>query len=359
MVNNSISLTLNGMHYECVELVGFCMSQIKREDIPAWEEQFYRFILEWLSDDEFVVVQTSGSTGIPKLINQLKKQMINSARMTASYFGLDTQTNALLCLPVSYIAGKMMVVRAFVTGMNLITVEPSSNPFSKVSEKINFVAITPFQLVHSLGTLDEMKIDSVIVGGGEIPYDLELKCQTLSSNIFATYGMTETSSHIAIRAVNGVRRSTYYELLHGVTVSVDSRSCLVINAPEIIQDLLITNDVVAISDSSHFEWIGRFDSVINSGGVKIFPEQVEKKIFSLISERFFIAGLPDPLLGEKVTLFLETGQQDPEQFKDLESILKNVLTKFEMPRQIVLIPVFNLSDAGKILKKLIVSNYLK
>ena len=359
MVNKSSSLTLNSIHYQRDELVGLCMAQVVRGDIPEWDESIYRFILEWLSADDFVVVQTSGSTGIPKIIYQPKVQMIHSARMTADYFGLDTQTNALLCLPVSYIAGKMMVVRAFVTGMNLITVEPSSNPFGELTEKIHFAAITPFQLVHSLSPLDEMKIDSVIVGGGVIPYDLEMNCQRLSSNIFSTYGMTETSSHVAIRSVNGAQRSPFYEVLKGVSISVDERNCLVINAPGLTPEPLITNDVVLIIDSSHFEWIGRFDNVINTGGVKVFPEQVENKIFPLIPGRFFIAGLTDPVLGEKVTLFLEIGNKDPEQFKDLESILKNVLTKFEMPRQIIFIPVFALSDAGKILKKLIVSTFLK
>ena len=357
MVNNSSSLTLDGIHYERDELIAFCKSQVMRVGLPEWANSLYRFILEWLSEAEFVVVQTSGSTGIPKVIHQPRERMINSAMMTADYFGLDRGTNALLCLPVSYIAGKMMIVRAFVTGMNLITVEPSSNPLKEVRDKIHFVAITPYQLAHSIDWLGEKQINSVIVGGGEISYSLEMDCQKLSSNIFATYGMTETSSHIAIRAVNGEHRSAFYEVLQGVTVSVDERSCLVIKAPKLSSDLLITNDVVAISDSSHFEWIGRLDSVINSGGVKIFPEQVEKKIFPLISGRFFIAGLPDKLLGEKVALFVEGDPLSQIQLDNLEVAMATLLTKFEYPRKVVSVFAFDLSQTGKIQKNKIIARF--
>ena len=358
MVKIPTSITLNGHHFGAEELIGFSQAQLLRPDIPCWEGEIFRFILEWVSEDSFVVVHTSGSTGIPKIIEQPKERMINSALMTADYFGLDGHTVALLCLPVSYIAGKMMIVRAFVTGMNLIAVEPSSNPFSVLPGKIHFAAITPFQLAHSLTALKDVPVDIVIVGGGEIPHDLEMQCQQVPSNLYATYAMTETSSHIAIRAVNGAQKSSYYEVLKNVRVSVDERSCLVINAPYLNPELLVTNDIVIIKDDTHFEWIGRSDSIINSGGLKIFPEQVEKKLFSLIPRRFFIAGLPNAQLGEKVALFIESQPYSTQQLQELKKSMASTLTRFELPRQIVFIPVFDLSSAGKILKKLIVSGYL-
>ena len=355
MVNELSSLTLNGEHYNRIELYEFCLNQLSKHDLAHWEREIYRFILEWLSDTSYVVVMTSGSTGNPKVIHQPKENMINSARMTADYFGLDDRTNALLCLPVSYIAGKMMIVRSFVTGMNLITAEPSSNPILQVKEKIDFVAITPFQLAFSIATLKGKPIGTVIVGGGEISHDLEKECQEVDSNIFATFGMTETSSHVAVRAVNGSRKSSYFETLENIEISVDQRSCLVIKAPELTPDLLITNDVVEIKDPEHFEWIGRFDSVINTGGVKIYPEQVEKKIFPLIAGRFFIAGLPDKLLGEMVVLFVEGEPLSEIQLVNLESSMTPLLSKFEHPRKVVSVSAFDLSEAGKILKKKIIS----
>ena len=357
MVMPYTTLTINGRSYAGDALFALCYAMQSNENVAEWERELYRFILEWLSNSDYVLVHTSGSTGIPKTIQQPKERMVSSALMTQQYFGLGKHTNGLLCLPVSYIAGKMMVVRAFVTGMNLIAVEPSSNPFLHVDDTIHFAAITPFQLAHSLDTLGERHIDAVIVGGGEIPTELELRCQPLTSSIYATYGMTETSSHVAVRAVNGPRKSLAYEVLSGVTVEVDDRQCLVINAPHLTPYTLVTNDIVTITDASHFEWVGRFDNVINSGGVKIFPEQVEKKLFPLISRRFFIAAIPDSVLGEQVSLFIEGEPFTAEQQRQLKESMATVLTRFETPRAIIFVPGFKLSSAGKILKKAIVEEY--
>ena len=358
MLKYPSSLTLNGIRYSPVELNEFCQAQLLNPDIHTWEKENYLFIQDWLSDEDFVLVHTSGSTGIPKVMRQPKERMVNSALMTQSYFGLNEATNALLCLPVSYIAGKMMIVRSFVAGMNLIAVEPSANPFLKVTDKINFTAITPFQLACSMDFLKVMRMETVIVGGGEIPFDLEIQCQGISSGIYATYAMTETSSHIALRAVNGADKSPYYKVLDRVEITADERNCLVIKAPDLTSDLLTTNDVVEIIDPSHFEWIGRFDSVINSGGLKIFPEQVEKKLFPLIPRRYFVAGIHDLLLGEKVSLFIEGEAFNKDQLLNLHTAMISLLSRFERPREIIFISSFDLSSAGKILKKSILSKYL-
>jgi len=357
MTTSLFALTINGHRYGYRELISLCNAMVAMEGIAQWERELYLFILEWLNDSDYVMVNTSGSTGTPKSYQQPKESMKNSALMTQRYFGLGPNTNGLFCLPVSYIAGKMMVVRAFVTGMNLVVVEPSSNPFVKVTEKIHFAAITPFQLAFSLDALKARRIDAIIVGGGEIPTDLELKCQDLPSDIYATYGMTETSSHVALRAVNGSGKSVCYEVLSGVEIDVDDRQCLMITAPHLTPYTLVTNDIVTIIDATHFEWLGRFDSVINSGGVKIFPEQVEKKLFTVIDRRYFIAALPDSVLGEKVTLFIEGDPLAASAMEILNENIEVLLTKFETPKEIVFIKTFALSDAGKILKKAIVADY--
>lgn len=350
------ALTLDGHHYKAEELTVFCQLQLAIPDLPAWRKELYLFILDWLSETDYVIMHTSGSTGSPKEINHLKSQMIHSALMTQAYFKFDPSTNALLALPASYIAGKMMVVRAFVSGMNLIVVEPSANPFLTVDDRIDFVAITPYQLGHSLNELKTWTHGSILVGGVEIPLALEKDCQSLSATVYASYGMTETSSHIALRAVNGLAKSAYYTVLNGVEVSLDRRGCLVIQAPGLITEPLVTNDLVVLVDPSHFEWIGRFDQVINSGGVKIFPEVVERKLAPFISDRFFITALPDPLLGEKVTLFVESKIIDAQLF---DSIFQTSLSKYEVPREIIPLPHFELSSTGKILKNQIVINYLQ
>ena len=349
------SLTLDGHPYKSDELTAFCQLQLAIPDLAEWRKELYLFILDWLSDSDYVIMHTSGSTGTPKQINHLKSQMIHSALMTQAYFKFGPSTNALLALPASYIAGKMMVVRAFVSGMNLIVVEPSANPFLTVYDRIDFVAITPYQLGHSMNELKTWTQGSILVGGGEISLALEKDCQQLSATVYASYGMTETSSHIAMRVVNSSARSQYYSVLDGVEVSLDSRGCLVIQAPGLIAEPLVTNDLVVFVDPSHFEWLGRFDQVINSGGVKIFPEVIERKLAPFISDRFFISALPDPFLGEKVVLFLEANSFDNQKF---ESVFQTSLSKFEVPREIIAIPHFELSSTGKILKNQLVVNYL-
>ena len=350
------SLTLDGHHYKADELTAFCQLQLAIPDLTEWRKKLYLFILDWLSDTDYVIMHTSGSTGPPKQINHLKSQMIHSALMTQSYFKFGPATNALLALPASYIAGKMMVVRAFVSGMNLIVAEPSANPFLSVNDRIDFVAITPYQLGHSLNELNTWTQGSILVGGGEISLALENDCQQLSATVYASYGMTETSSHIAMRVVNSSARSQYYSVLDGVEVSLDSRGCLVIKAPGLIAEPLVTNDLVVFVDPSHFEWLGRFDQVINSGGVKIFPEVVERKLAPFISDRFFISALPDPFLGEKVALFIERKSIENQYFEDL---FQANLAKFEIPREIIALPHFELSSTGKILKNQMVLNYLQ
>lgn len=359
MMPRSNSLILNGHKFSPTKLWALCQEKLNTTASPRWEKELYSFILDWISGSDEVFVHTSGSTGTPKSILQPKERMINSALMTQHYFGLNKGMNALMCLPASYIAGKMMVVRSFVTGMNLIAVEPAADPFQSVEEMINFAAVTPYQLMNSLETLKGIHIDSLIVGGGEIPAEVEQQCQGISSGIFATYGMTETSSHIALRRVNGKDRSPWYEVLSGVGIETNEQNCLIIKAPALHPRPLITNDVVILKDSTHFEWIGRLDHVINSGGVKIQSEQVEKKLVHLFTRRFFIAGLPDRLLGERVTLFIEGDVFDPIEYQSFKAGMSALLARFERPREIVYIPSFDLSGTGKILKKIIVSKYLK
>lgn len=353
------SLTLNGVTRTGNELLHLCTEEAQNSSLPDWERSLHRFILEWLNGNDYVTLFTSGSTGAPKEIHQLKRHMVASAGLTRDYFGLNANTQALLCLPISYIAGKMMVVRAFLTGMNLITTEPSANPFEYIHTPITFAAITPYQLAHSMETLRRGGVVTIIVGGGEIPAELDEQCSTLPTSVYATYGMTETSSHVALRAVNGPRQSPLYEVLTGVEVSTDSRGCLTITAPALTNQTLVTNDVVRIADSRHFEWIGRADNVINSGGVKIFPEQVEKKLFPHIHRRYFVAGQPDDALGERVVLFIEGEPLQAEEQQQLKHLFPTILQRYETPRQLVAIPHFLLSDAGKVQKRATLEQYHK
>lgn len=352
------NITLNGQYYDEISLLTLCKSNKNNISLSNWEQKLYTFIHEWISDKETITVHTSGSTGKPKIIEQTKKHMVNSALMTQEYFSLSNKTNALLCLPVSYIAGKMMVVRAFVTGMNLITVEPTSTPFETIAIPIHFAAITPFQLARSISIISDKQINTILIGGGSISTSLEIQCQSLQTKLFASYGMTETCSHIAIRAINGINQSAYFESLKGIEINIDDRKCLVIHAPMVSSEIIITNDIVELIDNTHFEWIGRYDNVINTGGIKIFPEQVEKKLSAYISHRFFIAALPDNELEQIVSLFIEIDSFTNEEEKHLKQLLHSKLKKYEIPRRIILLKQFALSDSGKILKKKTIDDFL-
>ena len=270
--------------------------------------------------------------------------------MTNEYFALDKNKTALLCLPASYIAGKMMLVRAMVGGFNLICIEPASNPFSNVFVDIDFAAITPHQLQYSLDSLKNKKVKNIIVGGGQVNSSLETLLAAVTVNFYETYGMTETASHIALRSLNGSGKSDYFTVLQGVSVQQDERGCLVIDAPHLHENKIITNDIVELQTEKSFRWLGRYDSVINSGAVKIHPEQVEKKLEGILSNYYFISSQPDKVLGNKVVLVIESKVFTMRQIEELKITLQSVLNKYEMPKLILFIPAFVYSESAKLLR---------
>ncbi len=310
------------------------------------------FLTDWFSDNDFIIVHTSGSTGKPKPIKIKKEFMINSAKATGSYFSLQENTTALLCLSTDFIAGKMMLVRALVLGWKLDIVTPISNPLSFTRKTYNFSAMVPLQLEKSIDKIHQ--IQKLIVGGGVVSKSLQLKLQKTQTHIWATYGMTETVTHIAVRKLNhfnltGNKEKNIYKLLPNITIYIDERNCLVIDAPNVSEDLVFTNDSVQLISETEFEWLGRFDSIINSGGIKLHPEAIEKKISEQIKERFFIAGIPDALLGEKLILIIEKEIVSDSQDKLLNNL--KGLSKFEMPKKLYYLNKFVETKTKKVNRK--------
>ncbi len=316
-----------------------------------WQREIVQFLQLWYDSPEYIEQKTSGSTGTPKRIKLLKKTMLHSAGMTNAFLGLNEQSVSLLCLPASYIAGKMMLVRAIAGNYNIIAVEPSANPFEdKKYPPLDFTAITPYQLVHSAKAISQTKINNIIVGGSQVTTEMEKLVSTWPMRIFETFGMTETASHIALRRLNGVERSNYFHTLEGVELSLDKRGCLVVDAPHLTGEQLVTNDLVELKDASTFRWLGRIDKVINTGGVKIFAEQVERKLQPLIKKPFFIAGLPDKTLGQQVVLVIESSDLPDEQLALLHASMKAALDRFEVPGRIICVPGFVYSNGDKLLR---------
>ena len=308
-------------------------------------KEINQFLREWFSTDSHILVMTSGSTGNPKNIHLRKDFMINSALATGCYFQLGENTKALCCLPIKFIAGKMMLVRALTLGWDLDVIESTSNPLQEITKQYDFSAMVPLQLRNSISKIDQIK--TLIVGGGVVSRELKKAIQTIDTNCYATYGMTETITHIAVKKLNKFSQSeleseSVYKTLPDVTISKDKRSCLVIRAPKISNENIITNDVIELISKSEFNWKGRLDHVINSGGVKLHPEEIEQKLSNTIYSRFFVAGIPDEMLGEKCILVIE-GENYPITKKHFSK-----LSRFEIPKAIFFIPKFIETGSGKI-----------
>ncbi len=344
-------LILKNKSYHYEELKDHTLDFSASGELSSWEKSIVRFVKDWLSDSEFILQQTSGSTGKPKTIKLNKKWMEYSARQTCQYFNLNESHNALLCLPVDYIAGKMMVVRSLTCGFNIYCAEPAGNPFKDIGIPMDFVAITPFQLFQSLDTLEIAPVKTIIVGGGEITRALENEIQNLSVEVFATYGMTETSSHVALRQANGKKRSDNFQVIGDTQISTDERNCLVLENSYLFDGKLFTNDIVEIISKNCFKWLGRFDNIINSGGIKIIPEEIENLIVHLLPDTMVVTSVPDKKLGEAIVLAIETEVISKEMKKHLLQQIKPVLHTYTMPREIICIPEFPKTATGKISRK--------
>ncbi|OIP50843.1 MAG: O-succinylbenzoic acid--CoA ligase [Flavobacteriaceae bacterium CG_4_8_14_3_um_filter_34_10] len=308
------------------------------------EKEISEFLLEWLYPKNTLLMNTSGSTGSPKTIVLEKEKMIASAKATGAFFDLPAGTDALLCLSVNYIAGKMMLVRAMMHGWHLDIVSPNKQPLLQTIKSYDFAAMVPMQVQHSLKELHRVK--KIIVGGAPVSAVLEKQLQEVPSKVFATYGMTETITHVAIRKLNNKTETEIkikaYEALPGVTFEVDSRNCLVIHAPAISKKKINTNDVVVLLSKTQFQWLGRADFVINSGGHKVYPEQVEQVLALVIDVPYFISSIPDKSLGEKVILIIE-GNKDA--FPEIEYL---GLHPYEKPKEIYFVKSFSYTTTGKI-----------
>jgi len=349
MMNPQNLIALNSKTYTEAQLADACFLKLSSPSTQTLEFNLYKFILQWkVSKNNFIKVQTSGSTGNPKKISISKKAMIASAKLTGDYLNLKRGDKALLCLPLDYIAGKMMVIRTMVIGLNLITIDQIGNPLKNINEHFDFAAMTPMQIHNILEDEEGIKklnnIKNLIIGGSEISPELESKLLMLENKTYHTYGMTETITHIALKKLNGKDKNKYFVALQDVWFEQDNRNCLVIFAPHISEEYIITNDIVDLKSKTEFEYIGRYDNTINSGGIKMNPETIEKKIKALINRRFFIYGKPDVKLGKKVILIVEG---KPKKY--IEDVLENItFSKFEKPKEIVFINQFMETGNGKI-----------
>ena len=310
------------------------------------------FLNEWNSDSPKVLVHTSGSTGKPKPMWVEKKKMLNSAHVTCDFLGLKSGDTALLCMPLDYIAGKMVVVRAIERHMRLVCVKPSGHPLASV-EATTFAAMVPLQVYNSLTVPEEkaklMRIRHLIIGGGAIDADLASELRDFPNHLWSTYGMTETLSHIALRRLNGPEASEWYTPFDGVEISQDEEDCLVINAPLVHDGVLKTNDRVEmrtddITGKRQFRVLGRKDNVIDSGGIKIQIEDVERRLKPCLPMPFMITKAPDRKFGEIVVLLYEGNNLSPDHLLDL---CAKALPAYWVPKRFVNVARLPMTGTGK------------
>ena len=341
MFNIHSGFKLNGASFNTPELIIYCKRNLTEST------GVFNFILEWLNSSKVIEVQSSGSTGFPKTFLTKKSAMINSAKNTGKFFKLKEGDRALLCLPVKFIAGQMMVVRALVLGFDLLIQKPNNSPLKNLSKTFDFVAMTPYQLSNSINYLEKARC--LITGGSPVDDKLKKKIINKSSGIFETYGMSETLTHVAVKNLSAGEKA--FTALPGISFKLKN-GCLEISAPYLSNSSFITNDQVELISKTKFFWIGRSDFIINSGGIKIVPEKIEKKLAPYYSETFAVCGLPDQKLGEKIVLAFE--DKIPLNAK----IPFKVLDRFEKPKKLFCIKKFKRNN-GKIDRISLRNNILK
>lgn len=328
------------------------------------------FLSEWNNAENVIRVHTSGSTGKPKEMLVEKRRMLASAKITCDFLNLKEGDSALLCMPLDFIAGKMMIVRSIERNLNLTTIKPSNHPLANTATAFDLVAMVPSQVYGSLQIPEEKEklksIRNLIIGGGSISAEIEAELKTFPNAVWSTYGMTETLSHIALRRINGENTSAWYTPFEGVGIRIieaenneGNIGQLVISAPHVCASTLVTNDIVEINKEDYldqnksakrFRIIGRKDNVICSGGIKLHIEEIEDLLRQNISSLFCVSKRADKKFGEAAILLVEKDNNNSENItqETLMQICKQTLPAYSVPKDIIFVQKIPLTGTGKI-----------
>lgn len=336
------SIRIEGIPYSASEIRMVRMNLTNE----GFRQELFTFLSEWFSAADTLMVHTSGSTGEPKPMQVRKDRMIQSACLTCSFLRLKENDTALLCMPLKYIAGKMVVVRSLVARLNLLPITPSGHPMKGLKEAPVFAAMTPMQVHNSLQVAEEKEllrqIKHLIIGGGAIDTSLADELKNFPHAVWSTYGMTETLSHIAMRRLNGPEASEWYSPFERVSIRLSQDNTLVIHAPHVCDGELVTNDIAEIRENGQFRIWGRKDNTINSGGIKIQIEQAEALLREHLSAPFLVTSMPDAKFGEVVVLLTE--EESPEH---VEQVCRQALPPYWCPKRIVHVTRIPLTGNGK------------
>jgi len=304
------------------------------------------FIAEWLSNSPYIEAHTSGSTGKPKNIHLLKSDMILSARATNKFFDIDSSSVLASPLSFDYIAGKMMAVRAFEADCQLVELSVSNDillPYSLA--RIDLLPVVPSQIDSLLRHPEyAARISAVLIGGAAPSSDQCRRLVEAGYNAFISFGMTETCSHVALARADDTTRT--FRAMPGIFFETDSDGRLTILAPTFSFSRLQTNDIVDLIDDKSFRWRGRADGVINSGGIKLFPEELEALYSTVLTDKsFYVCAAPHPQWGQAVMLVVE-GEADTSAIAS--DLADSIADHRRLPKFIKIVEAIPHTSNGKI-----------
>lgn len=318
----------------------------KIESDESWLTFIVSTIKDWY-EKRGTVIRTSGSTGVPKKIVLTHDSMVHSALRTIRYFKLRPEACLWLCLPAQYIAGRMMIYRALTGQMDLYITRPTADPLMSLKRNVQFAAMTPMQLQQGLESCPEKMemVHQLILGGGPVSPTLEESIRDLSTAVCHTYGMTETVTHVAVRALNGPDRSDSFTALSGISFSQDDNGALIIHTDDMYVQDIITTDLVELLNKTQFMWRGRLDHVINTGGLKVTPESIEERLKLVMSWPFFITAEPDDLLGQRIIMITSAPSSE---HSNISKCAEHVLERKKLPKKIYFVNEILETPTGKI-----------
>ncbi|CAI8195751.1 MAG: 2-succinylbenzoate--CoA ligase [SAR116 cluster bacterium] len=340
------SFSISGRPHNRESLKKYAVSLLESHEL--WQQLIGQFFRDWLDPSPHILIKTSGTTKESRGFKMKKEALVAHAQMSCDFFKLQPKDRIAHVLSTDFIAGKMILVRALTRGLDLWCFKPSKSPLDGVEVYFDWVSMVPMQLAHSLPAM--AKIKNLLIGGAPMSEQLKSHALTAATSsgceIFVSFGMSETLSHIAIAKLEQ-NKAVVFKTLPGISISINSESCLHIEAPY-LSELVKTSDVVELVGTNAFKWLGRSDYLINSGGVKLHPEIIEREFSLHFKESFFFCGIPDSLLGEKLCLVVL------DQHKELaEEQLKNIRFSipYYKPKSILAIPDFAITSSGKIKRK--------
>lgn len=306
-------------------------------------QELKEFIDLWNDSDMSIAAFTSGSTGTPKEIQLRKSDMLLSAEATCRFLGLDSGSVLGLVLPVDHIAGRMVVVRALACGGKIYAEHPSSNPLKKIEKDlvIDLLSIVPAQVEGLLESPALGRVRAVFVGGAPLDPVLERRLASVGTlTSYATYGMTETCSNVALRRLG----QPVYVANEGITFSTDTRGCLVVESEIMSFGRLVTNDIVRLFDNRHFVWVGRADNVINSGGIKLYPEVIERKLSEVLRPgSYYVTSRPSQRWGRELIVVHECEVNEATRCQ-----AESLLERYERPKAWVRVDHLSRTANGKL-----------